>query len=117
MARRPFNPARLSERVTIQTATTSVDNHGGRSASWGTLATVWADVRALSSRESIAAKAAASKVGYEVTVRYRSDVTPKMRVSWTPSWASGAGATYLEIHGIRPDRASQTLALDCGAAA
>jgi len=115
-ARRAFNPATLSERIVIQTLSTSVDNQGGRSSSYATLATVWATVRPLTAREALAAKAAASLVEYEVTTRYRSDVTPKMRITWTPSWSSGTASRTLEIHGLRVDRASQTMALDCGEA-
>jgi len=115
-ARRPLNPATLSERIVIQTLSTSVDNQGGRSSSWSTLATVWADVRPLTARETLAAKSAASLVGYEVTTRYRSDVTPKMRITWTPSWSSGTASRTLEVHGVRVDRPTQTMALDCGEA-
>jgi len=113
----PIQPSELTERVTIQSNTTSTDDQGGRSSSWGTLATVWASVRSLTSREAIQARAVASRVGFVVAVRYRSDVTAKMRVSWTPSWSSGTSARYLEIHGIRPDRGRQLIELDCSEAA
>ena len=114
---RRIDPADLSERVTIQKTTIVADDQGGRATSWGTLATVWATVRALSSREAIQARAVASKVSYEVTVRYRGDVTPAMRLAWVPSWSSTTPARTLEILGVRPDRGAHVLRLDCGEAA
>jgi len=74
----------LTERVVIQTSTTSPDAYGGRSDSWGTLATVWANVRPLSGQEALVAAGVKPEAltRYEVTIRYRSDVTPLMRLSW-----------------------------------
>ena len=117
MARLSIEPAGLSERVTIQQNTVTTDDQGGRSSSWGTLATVWASVRSLSSREAVQARAGASRGTYEGVVRYRTDVTASMRLSWVPSWSSGTPARTLEIHGVRPDRVTQTIALDCAEAA
>ena len=108
------HPSDLSERITIQSNTVSTDNQGGRSSSWGTLATVWAQVRAHTTRESIQARAITSETGYVVIIRYRSDVNPKDRITWTPSWSSGTSAKTLEIHGVRPMRRQQVLELDCG---
>ena len=108
---RALQPSDLSEQVTIQQNTTTTDNQGGRSSSWGTLATVWGHVRPLTSRESIQARQITSDTGYVVTVRYRTDVTAKMRVSWVPSWSSGTAARILQIHGVRPMRPEQTLEL------
>ena len=108
-----WQPSDLTERVTIQENTTSTDNQGGRSSSWGTLATVWAHVRPLTPRESLQARAITSKTGFVVALRYRSDVTAKMRVSWVPSWSSGTAAKILEVTGVRPFRKPQTLELEC----
>ena len=44
MADELLNPSEFSERITLQVNTVSSDNQGGRSSSWGTLATVWAHV-------------------------------------------------------------------------
>ena len=109
-----LQPSELSERITIQVNTTSTDNQGGRSSSWGTLATVWAQVRAATTREALQARAITSETNYVVTVRYRSDVTAKNRILWTPSWSSGTAAKTLEIRGVRPMRKEQTLQIDCG---
>ena len=108
-----WQPSDLTERVTIQENTTSTDNQGGRSSSWGTLATVWAHVRPLTTRESLQARAITSKTGYVVARRDRSDGTAKMRGRWVPSWASGTAAKILEVTGVRPFRKTQTLELEC----
>ena len=109
-----LQPSELSERVVIQANTVSTDNQGGRSSSWGTLATVWGHVRAANTREAIQARAVTSETQYVVTIRYRSDVTPKHRLQWTPSWSSATAAKTLQINGMRPLRLSQTMQLDCG---
>lgn len=71
---------RLDRRVTLQTPTTSVGTLGGHSESWATLATVWANVRDLSGRETFNAQAAGSAVGKVVTIRWLSGVEAKQRV-------------------------------------
>lgn len=101
----------LRDRVTIEQNTPSTNTQGGRTASWGTLATVWASVvparagEALQLREFIGSTAA-----YVVTIRNRGDVTPKMRVSWTPY---GGSAKTLEIHGVQPAAKRDYLTLTC----
>ena len=114
MADELLNPSEFSERVTIQVNTVTGDTQGGRSSSWGTLATVWAHVRAATTKEAITARSVTSERQYVVTVRYRTDVTAKNRVTWTPSWSSGTAAKTLQIHGVRPLRLSQTLQPVCG---
>ena len=109
-----LQPSELSERVVIQENTITSDNQGGRASSWGTLATVWAHVRAATTREALQARSVTSETQYVVTVRYRTDVTAKNRLQWTPSWSSGTAAKTLQIQGVRPLRLSQTLQLDCG---
>ena len=109
-----LQPSELSERVVIQANTVTSDNQGGRSSSWGTLATVWAHVRPATTREAIQARAVSTETQYVVTIRYRADVTVKHRLSWTPSWSSATAAKTLQINGLRPLRLSQTLQIDCG---
>ncbi len=72
----------LRHRVTIQRATSTKDALGGDVLTWATLATVWAEVRPLSGREAIEAGRISSTANVWITIRYRDDVTPLMRVSW-----------------------------------
>jgi len=102
----------LRDRVVIQSNTTAVDSQGGRTSSWGTLATVWAHVRALSGSEQIDAAAVGSQVRYEVEIQYRTDVTASQRLSWTPYLGS---PKTLQILSVRlADGRPERLLLDCG---
>jgi len=72
-----------TQRVVIQTPTTTPDAMLGRSESWGTLATVWADVKPTVVDERMAGgEQVGSYTKWDVTVDYRTDVTPKMRITW-----------------------------------
>ena len=102
----------LRDRVTIQRATAAADGQGGRTDTWSTLATVWARVAPMGMREQLQAEAMGSHLAYRVTVRYRADVTPHMRLSWRPYRATTART--LEIHGVQPHKGGRVwLDLDC----
>jgi SPP1 family predicted phage head-tail adaptor len=103
----------LDQRLTIQTPTYASSTQSGQGvASWSTLATVWGAVRAMSGTETLSAGSVTSGVTYEIEVRFRSDVTPKMRVQWTPY--SGSAKTF-EIHAVQVGtRTSDRLTLLCG---
>jgi SPP1 family predicted phage head-tail adaptor len=92
----PVSPA----TGTITTLFTS-DAQGGTTQSWWTLATVWAQVKALSATERVSLGGIAATADYIGKIYYRQDVKPTMRVSWTPYLGS---ARTLEIHGVEPDR-------------
>ena len=107
-----MNAGALRDRVVIQQNTTTADSQGGRASSWGTLATVWAQVRPASAREQAQAQAVMSDLAYTVTIRYRADVTPSMRLSWTPYLGS---ARTLQILGVTPLNGLRAfLELTCG---
>ena len=79
------------------------------------LAGVWAAVVAANATESLELREAiGSTAVYTVTTYYRADVTPKMRLSWTPYKGS---AKTLEIRGVQPtpDRAFLTMTCSEGA--
>lgn len=111
MATATMTTGDLLDRVVIQQNTTSADTQGGRSSSWGTLATVWANVRAARASEQQQAQAVSSYVDIAVTIRYRQDVTPAMRLSWTPY---GGSAKTLQIIGVHPvDGQREFILLTC----
>lgn len=83
------------------TSTYTSDSQGGAGSGWNTLATVFAKVRALSASEQLALGGVSAIGSYMVSIYYRADVTPKMRLSWTP-WGFTT-AKVLEIHGVQPD--------------
>lgn len=72
----------LDRRIVIQTNTPAQDGYGEPVASWSTLATVWARYEALTGRERFVADQVAAEIDARFTIRYRSDVTPKQRVTW-----------------------------------
>lgn len=107
-------PGELRDRVTIQQRAESADGQGGRAVTWSTFATVWASVVAQSAAERFEAGAIGSVARYEIEIRYRADVTPKMRVSWTPYQGS---AKTLQIHGVVPRGGARArLVLECSEA-
>ena len=65
---------RPRNRVTVQSRSETSDSFGGQTVSWGTLATVWAEIEPLSGREVFANQALDSRVSSKMTIRYRSDL-------------------------------------------
>lgn len=112
MALQGLLAGRLRERVTIQQDTRTTDTQGGRSVAAATLATVWASVEPWATQmdEMQRAGAMTTTRRYRVRLRYRADVTEKMRVLWTPFLASTAKT--LEISAVNVVSRDQ-LSLDC----
>src|SRR5262245_4655165 len=72
----------LRERVELQILTTSRDSIGGLVESWSALVTVWARVAPMSAGEQFRRQQMQASAQWRVTIRYRADVTTKMRVVW-----------------------------------
>lgn len=72
---------KLRHRITIQNAT-ETNTSGSLSQSWGTYATVWSAVEPLSGREYFQSQQVTAEVTTRFRIRYRSGVTPLMRISW-----------------------------------
>ncbi|BCJ86455.1 phage head closure protein [Effusibacillus dendaii] len=70
----------LRNRVTIQKLTQTDDGMGGYTEGWGVVATVYASVHPLKGRELFDAQQVREHMTHRVTIRYRVDVTPDMRV-------------------------------------
>lgn len=103
----------MRERLTVQQKTITTDSHLGRAVTWTDLQVVWGQCYPLSGSERIQAASVGSHVAWRITVRYRGDLTPQMRLRWTP-YQSTTTKT-LEIQGIRPkDGCPEYLELDCG---
>jgi SPP1 family predicted phage head-tail adaptor len=72
-----------TQRVVIQTPTVTPDAILGRSESWGTLDTVWAQVKPTAVAEQLdGGQQVGTHTKWDVSFAYRTDVTAKMRVSW-----------------------------------
>jgi SPP1 family predicted phage head-tail adaptor len=107
---------RLRERVVLQSVSYASSTQSSQGVkSFSTLATVWARVTSPGGDESITAGSVSSQVRYEVEMRYRADVTPAMRVVWTPK---GGSAKTLEVLAVNPSRTFEDrIVLQCGASA
>ena len=70
----------LRHRVTIQQKSISQDTYGAALETWSTLATVWANVEALSGREFFDSQQTVAQADHRITIRYRADIKPAMRV-------------------------------------
>ena len=92
---------KLRHRVDIQDYTETQDTTTGEMVkTWGTLAVVWAAIEPLSAKEFIASQAEQSKVSLRVTIRYRDDIKPNMRLY------HAAKDQTLKIEGVLSDKDS-----------
>jgi len=69
----------LRHRVTIQQKTVTQDTYGATVETWAALATVWANIEALSGREFFDSQQTVAQADHRITIRYRADVKPTMR--------------------------------------
>lgn len=72
----------LRHRITIQTLALTSDGQGGFTEAWTDVATVWAQVKPVNANERLFAQKLEPLVTHLITIRYRSDITSTMRVSF-----------------------------------
>lgn len=77
-----LDPNTMREQVTLQAPGVTQDALGARVESWADVATVWAQVTPLRSREWFAAAAAQSSVEMRVRIWWRDDIVHGMRLLW-----------------------------------
>lgn len=76
---------------------------GGKGAHfWRTLDAISAEMIPLGAMERLQIQAVQSSVSYRFRVRSRADLTPTMRLLWTPSWLPAAPRKTLAILGVLP---------------
>ena len=79
---------KLDQRIAIQRVTTTTNDMGGLVETWTTLATVWAEVRAVGGAEAYEAMRTTGRGRYSAMIRWRGDdagqpyFTPRDRVVW-----------------------------------
>ncbi len=71
---------KLDRFITIEQPTESITAQGEVTQAWATLASVWAQYQPLNSTERFAGDAARGVFSAKFNIRYRSDVTEKMRI-------------------------------------
>ena len=74
------NPGRLDRRIVIEQSTPAQDTAGQPIDSWAELATVWAEVVPVGGSEVFQAKQFGAETVKKFRIRWRGDVTTKMRV-------------------------------------
>lgn len=100
---------RLRERVTIQAESVTKGASGEELKEWGDEATVWAQVIPGASSERFLASAGqrVAEVTHTVRIRFRTGITPKMRILWETN-------RILEIISVvDPDGRNSTTVLLC----
>lgn len=71
----------LRHRVTIQSRSMGQDDYGQPLNTWQDITSVWADIEDLSGREWFQGQQIpSSQVSVRVTIRYRPDIKPDMRL-------------------------------------
>jgi len=70
----PIGP--LTDRVQLQRKITTSEPEGGEIATYTPIATVWARVRQLATRQAFAADARGQAITHSVALRFRSDLRP-----------------------------------------
>lgn len=71
---------RLKDLVTLQKLSETLDDFGQPTQDWVTEASCWAGIEPISGRERIAGDQVYADLTHRVMMRYRSGVTPKMRI-------------------------------------
>ena len=76
----PVRSGRMRHYVTIQYQVVTRAADGSEVIVWTELDTAWAELRPTGGREAFTAQQDWSTVGQIIQIRFRTDVTPKMRV-------------------------------------
>jgi SPP1 family predicted phage head-tail adaptor len=92
-----MNSRRLNRLVTLQRRNAGQDALGQPLTTWADVASVWAHIRYLSGVETIKGGAETAATKASIRIRWRTDVTPAMRVS--------IGTTVFQINAVLPDEA------------
>jgi SPP1 family predicted phage head-tail adaptor len=82
----------LRHSIIIQQVTETPDTAGNLQESWATFATMRAAVVPLRGEELLRGQQIHGEVNYKITIRYKSGIVPKMRVSW--------GSRTFHIHAV-----------------
>jgi len=98
---------RLRHTVTIEQRGTVLDEFGGSSQAWTTLATVRAGIEPYGGRELIQNGGNAAEQYVRIVMRYRADVTAQHRIRW------GARIYTIKAPPVSPSESNRLLELTC----
>ena len=71
-------------------------------APWRALATIYAEMMPIRAMERLQMAAIQATTDYRFRVWVRADLSPQMRLRWTPRYPTGAAEKTLEISGVLP---------------
>ncbi len=76
--------ARLNRRITIEQPVEIADGAGGLMRNWSAVATVWAEIipQRTGGGEAVFAEQIEAASTHRITLRYRSGITPDMRIQY-----------------------------------
>lgn len=77
-----MNAGELRHKITIQKLENSQDSFGQPVENWPDVVTVWASVNPIVGKEFFAAETVNSEVTHRIRMRYKSGITPSMRVKF-----------------------------------
>lgn len=98
--------AKLRHRLTIQSLILSDDGYGGSDEVVSDVATVWGSIDPVKGGEYYKAQQVNSEVTHKATIRYRSDITAAMRISF-------GGRTFEILAVMDPEERHEILELLC----
>jgi SPP1 family predicted phage head-tail adaptor len=76
----PVKAGDLRHRVVIESPTRTSDGAGGSTTEWNTVAEIWAAIWSRTVDEDFTLDRVAGTASHDIWIRYRSDVTPDMRI-------------------------------------
>lgn len=71
---------KMRQRIRIEQPVLTPDGLGGATRAWQTVTTVWGEIISGGGNESSRAGQLSSVVTHRITLRWRADITPEMRV-------------------------------------
>jgi SPP1 family predicted phage head-tail adaptor len=77
-----INAGDLRHRVTIESPERTSDEAGGAAIEWQGVAAVWAAIWSRTAGEKFSFDRIAGTATHDIWIRYRSDVTPDMRIRY-----------------------------------
>lgn len=89
---RPMTIGALRHRMDLERPVSAADGAGGTAQSWEPAGSVWGSIRPRLGREVLAAGKYAGRVTHDITLRYRADLLPNMRLR--------LGGRIFEIHAV-----------------
>lgn len=91
-----------SPATQASTATYTSGPQGERRSHWVPLATIWGEMGPMPSAERMQLNAVQAIDALTFRVRVRPDLSPKMRLVWTPRWPAFSAPRTLEIASVNP---------------